>query len=101
MLDTKYKEYHERAEKGLVEFITSNGIEIKSQSNHFLERVFGTISNPAHEGAKRLGVELKNIAEALKNGKVKQHGDSIIFITSKCQVSLNPTTGNLIQVTPK
>ena len=45
--------------------------------------------------------ELKNIAEALKNGKVKQHGDSIIFITSKCQVPLNPTTGNLIQVTPK
>ena len=40
MLDTKYKEYH----KGLVEFITSNGIEIKSQSNHFLERVFGTIA---------------------------------------------------------
>lgn len=97
----KYKEYHERVEKELVGLTTSNGIEIKSQSNHFLERVFGTISDPTHEGAKRSGVELENIAEALKNGKVKQHGDSIIFITSKCQVSLNPTTGNLIQVTPK
>ncbi len=97
----KYKEYHKRVEKELVGLTTSNGIEIKSQSNHFLERVFGTISDPTHEGAKRSGVELENIAEALKNGKVKQHGDSIIFITSKCQVSLNPTTGNLIQVTPK
>ena len=32
----KYKEYHERVEKELVGLTTSNGIEIKSQSNHFL-----------------------------------------------------------------
>ena len=69
----KYKEYHKRVEKELVGLTTSNGIEIKSQSDHFLERVFGTISDPTHEGAKRSGVELEDIAEALKNGSVRQH----------------------------
>lgn len=98
----KYKEYHERVEKELVGLTTSNGIEIKSQSNHFLERVFGTISDPAHEGAKRSGVELENIAEALKNGSVRQHKNgSYIYKSHNCEVSLNPNTGNLIQVTPK
>lgn len=98
----KYKEYHERVEKELVGLTTSNGIEIKSQSNHFLERVFGTISDPAHEGAKRSGVELEDIAEALKNGSVRQHKNgSYIYKSHNCEVSLNPNTGNLIQVTPK
>ena len=98
----KYKEYHKRVEKELVGLTTSNGIEIKSQSNHFLERVFGTISDPTHEGAKRSGVELENIAEALKNGSVRQHKNgSYIYKSHNCEVSLNPNTGNLIQVTPK
>ena len=98
----KYKEYHKRVEKELVGLTTSNGIEIKSQSNHFLERVFGTISDPTHEGAKRSGVELEDIAEALKNGSVRQHKNgSYIYKSHNCEVSLNPNTGNLIQVTPK
>lgn len=98
----KYKEYHKRVEKELVGLTTSNGIEIKSQSDHFLERVFGTISDPAHEGAKRSGVELEDIAEALKNGSVRQHKNgSYIYKSHNCEVSLNPNTGNLIQVTPK
>lgn len=98
----KYKEYHKRVEKELVGLTTSNGIEIKSQSNHFLERVFGTISDPTHEGAKRSGVDLEDIAEALKNGSVRQHKNgSYIYKSHNCEVSLNPNTGNLIQVTPK
>jgi hypothetical protein len=98
----KYKEYHKRVEKELVGLTTSNGIEIKSQSDHFLERVFGTISDPTHEGAKRSGVELEDIAEALKNGSVRQHKNgSYIYKSHNCEVSLNPNTGNLIQVTPK
>ena len=98
----KYKEYHKRVEKELVGLTTSNGIEIKSQSDHFLERVFGTISDPTHEGAKRSGVELEDIAEALKNGSVRQHKNgSYIYKSHNCEVSLKPNTGNLIQVTPK
>ena len=107
----KYKEYHKRVEKELVGLTTSNGIEIKSQSNHFLERVFGTISDPTHEGAKRSGVELEDIKEALLYGKVekvkikkKSNGEfdkSQGFYTNKCFVSINPDECILIQANPR
>lgn len=107
----KYKEYHKRVEKELVGLTTSNGIEIKSQSNHFLERVFGTISDPTHEGAKRSGVELEDIKEALLYGKVEkvkikkksngELGKSQRFCTDKCFVSVNPDECILIQANPR
>ena len=107
----KYKEYHKRVEKELVGLTTSNGIEIKSQSNHFLERVCGTISDPTHEGAKRSGVELEDIKEALLYGKVekvkikkKSNGEfdkSQGFYTNKCFVSINPDECILIQANPR
>ena len=98
----KYKEYHNRVENELVGITTSNGITVKSQSKHFLERVFGTISDPSHGGRPRNGVELEKIADALKNGSVRQHKNgSYVYTAPDCEVSLNPNTGNLIQVTPK
>lgn len=98
----KYKEYHNRVETELVGITTSNGIIIRSQSKHFLERVFGTISDPSHNNLPRSGVELEDIAEALKSGSVRQHKNgSYIYKSQNCEVSLNPNTGNLIQVTPK
>lgn len=99
----KYKEYHERVEKEIIGIKTSNGIEIKSQSDHFLERVFGTISDPTHDNFPRSGVSLEDIMDALKFGKPKQNpkdDTSISFVTSKCLVSVNPMTGNLIQTNP-
>ena len=97
----KYKEYHKRVEKELIGLTTSNGIPIKSQSKHFLERVFGTISDPSHDGVMRTGVELEDIADALKNGKVKSKAESCVYFTEYCSVSVNHKSGNLIQVTPK
>lgn len=99
----KYKEYHQRVETELVGLKTSNGITIKSHSKHFLERVFGTISDPSHGGVKREGVELEDVKEALEQGKVKQYPsrDSMPLATDKCIVSVNTKTGNLIQVTPQ
>lgn len=98
----KYKEYHNRVENELVGLTTSNGITIKSQSKHFLERVFGTVSDPSHGGRPRNGVKLEKIADAVKNGSVRQHKNgSYVYTTPDCEVSLNPETGNLIQVTPK
>lgn len=97
----KYKEYHKRVEKELIGLTTSNGITIKSQSKHFLERVFGTISDPSHDGVMRTGVELEDIADALKNGKVKSKAESCVYFTEYCSVSVNHKSGNLIQVTPK
>lgn len=100
----KYKEYHHRVETELIGLTTSNGIIIRSQSKHFLERVFGTISDPSHGGVMRTGVELEDIIDALKNGMVKIKSDystSVMYRTEKCSVSINPKTGNLIQVNPR
>lgn len=100
----KYKEYHHRVETELIGLTTSNGIQIQSQSKHFLERVFGTISDPSHGGVIRSGVELEDIADTLKNGKIKRRisqPDSIAFFTDKCIVTVNPKTGNLIQTNPQ
>ena len=108
-----YERYHHRIQNELIGFVTSSGIEIKSQSKHFLERVFGTKSDPTHGNKPRSGVSLEDIKNALTSGKVKYHyikdknGNRIIdtkgvsFVSYKCSVSINPKTGNLIQVSPK
>ena len=107
----KYKEYHKRVEKELIGLTTSNGITIKSQSKHFLERVFGTISDPSHDGVMRTGVELEDVKEALLYGKVEkvkikkksngELGKSQRFCTDKCFVSVNPDECILIQANPR
>ncbi|MBP1560378.1 MAG: phage minor capsid protein [Oscillospiraceae bacterium] len=113
----KYKEYHERIEKEIIGMNTSNGIEIKSQSNHFLERVFGTSKDP-HTGKKRDGVPLEEIQNTLsqgtaqspkkcydKDGNVLYNPDGSVmysqkFVGEHCEVSINPDTGRLIQTNP-
>lgn len=108
-----YERYHHRIQNELIGLITSSGIEIKSHSKHFLERVFGTKADPTHGNKPRSGVTLEDIKSALTSGKVKYHyikdknGNRIIdtkgvsFVSYKCSVSINPKTGNLIQVSPK
>lgn len=98
-----YEEYHNRVQNELVGLTTSDGILIKSQSNHFLERVFGTWHDPTHDDKKREGVSLEDIKDALLNGKSKatHGGTSICYTTEKCAVTVNPITGNLIQTNPK
>lgn len=107
----KYKEYHERVEHEIVGITTSNGITITSQSKHFLERVFGTISDPTHGNKIRQGVELEDIKEALLYGKVdkikfKKKSDGKLepsqsFRGKNCIVSVNPNTYVLIQANPR
>ncbi len=99
----KYEEYYNRVQNELVGLTTSANIEIKSQSKHFLERVFGTKNDPKHENRTRNGVPLNDIKDALINGKTKSthNGNSILHYTDKCGVTVNPHDGNLIQVNLK
>lgn len=102
----KYKEYYERIENEVIGMTAADGTIIKSQSKHFLERVFGTISDPLHGGVKRSGVELDDVIDCIKNGryippKNPEKIKSVILATDKCLVSINPKTGNLIQTTPQ
>lgn len=102
----KYKEYHKQIEKEIIGMKTSNGIEIKSQSDHFLERVFGTTKDPKTNHSRN-GVELDAIKDALFNGKYKpvreerdKNGNIVqsqLFYNDTCAVSINPITGIIIQ----
>ena len=111
----KYAEYYNRIENEIVGIKTSNGIIIQSQSDHFLERVFGTSSDPTHKNINgkpisRSGVSLEDIKDALLHGKYKcpreekdENGNikrSQIFYTDKCIVTVNPDTGVIIQCNP-
>lgn len=99
----KYEEYYNRVQTELIGLTTSADIEIKSQSKHFLERVFGTKNDPSHENRTRNGVPLDDIKDALIYGKTKSthNGNSILHYTDKCGVTVNPHDGNLIQVNLK
>ena len=95
----KYEEYRDRIENELVGLTAVSGIQIKSQSYHFLERVFGTWHDPKHNDDIRNGISLEDIKDAILNGKIKitHGGDSILHSTEICGVTINPHTGNLIQ----
>lgn len=97
-----YKYFKNKIEKDLVGLIASNGIEIKSQSKHFIERVVGTSFDPEKK-RPRDGVDIKLIQETLTNPlKVKEEPkkNSHKFIGEKVTITINPGTGNLIQCNP-
>ena len=99
----KYEEYYDKVQNELIGLTTATGIKIKSQSKHFLERVFGTKNDPAHDDMARSGVSFENIKDAIlsdKNPVYSSRNDSFVFTNSKCQVSINDN-GNLIQTNPK
>ena len=109
-----YKGLHKEIERKLVGKVTSNGIKITGQSEHFIERAIGIIKDP-DTGKKRLGVKLNDIEEALLKGKplkpkksIDKNGNILYdkngnpklsqkFATDRCEVSINPDTGILIQ----
>lgn len=114
-----YKATYEKVQSEIIGTVTSNGIIIKGQSKHFLERYFGTISNPSDPKKKpRSGVTFEDIKDALYNGKSldpkvsrDKSGDILYdkdgnpkisqqLYTNSCEVSINPYTGILIQCNP-
>lgn len=93
----QYVEYKNRIQNEIVGITTKDGITIKSQSKHFIERVFGTNDDPkTHK--PRDGVTLEEIEDTLKNGRSRKRNDSWQYIKDFCSVSINQRTGNLIQV---
>lgn len=78
-------------------FIGSNidDIKITSISNHFTDRVFGSVEQ------KRNGVSLEIIRETMSNfSEKKVYEKSIRFSGDKCAITVNPITGKMIQVNP-
>lgn len=101
-----YLKQYNRIQNEIVGTKTKNGINITGQSQHFMQRVLGTGADPGHGGVARSGVSVDDIIDALQNGAVRParpgaNGGSQKFTSSKCDVSINPRTGILIQCNPK
>lgn len=92
-----YKQVDNRIRSELHGLQTANGIEIKSHSLHFIDRIFGTVEK------RRSGVSIEDVTEVLKSGNVnvrKERLKSVKYTNEKCAVSINPGTGKLIQTNP-
>lgn len=102
-----YLKLHEQIEKRLIGKTTANGIEITGQSEHFLQRILGTMSDPQKK-YPRSGVSVDDVEDALfepiKEGEVLIRSDgkrSVKLVGRRCEVAINPDTGTLIQTNPK
>ena len=96
-----YQSMSKQMDELLVGKTTSNGIVITSKSKHAIARVIGSVEQ------KRNGVNINDVLDALINSnsqisaiKTMVNGRSQKFVNSKVEVSLNPDTGNIIQVNP-
>ena len=96
-----YKKISNEIDEKIVGITASNGIKIKNKSNHFIARVIGSVEQ------KRNGVEIEKIMDTLRepdeitNVEVRASGSTQRFKKyGMAAVSVNPETGNLIQVNP-
>lgn len=108
----RYVEVYNDIQQNIVGKVTSNGILITGQREHFIQRVLGTGIDPKkykedHRIIRRSGVELEDIKDALFSpeevGNIKTRLDgkrSVKLYGKKCAVSINPDTGELVQVNP-
>ena len=76
-----------------------DGTIIKKITNHAIDRVCGTTEK--ENGVKHEGVELSDFKYTLFNGKVRKTSDTntVIFISDKCRIAVNPKNGVIKQCT--
>lgn len=113
-LDNFQKQYN-RIQNEIVGSMASNGIRIIGQSDHFIQRVIGTAVDPEKlkkdlQIIRRSGVSVDDIKDALQNGtprkvieRTGKNGKIVRsqkFVGAKCDVTINPDTGILIQCNP-
>ena len=97
-----YKSISEQIDKRIVGLSTSNGIKITGKSNHSIARVIGSVEQ------RRDGVQISDVLNALTDSNAEtlpiknlKNGRSQKFRNGIVEVSVNPDTGNIIQVNPK
>lgn len=101
-----YAAYREKCleiEKDLIGVVTSNGITVEDYSAHFVCRAIGSTNKPKGNEPIKEPVSNRDIKDALVNGKVgkrqiNENGEpSILFISNKCKVAVNPDSKKLVQ----
>ena len=94
-----YKTVGNEADRNIVGLTTSQGTKITGKSNHFVNRVIGSIEQ------RRSGVSIDDVVDALKNpvsvtAGTGKSGSSVRYVGERATVAVNPDTGYLIQTNP-
>lgn len=96
-----YKTISKEMDDKLLGVVTSNGLTITGKSNHSISRVIGSVEQ------RRNGVQVSDVLDALTNAESEvlpvrtfKNGRSQKFRNGIVEVSVNPDTGNIIQVNP-
>ncbi len=99
-----YKQGKQRLESRFVGQTIVSGTEVKSVSNHFVDRYFGTIYRKSSRDPKHEGVSIGELEEVFYKGKSceiktdkKGRKSQKLYIKGVCDVTINPETGELIQ----
>ena len=93
-----YQDTSAAIDRELVGLTTKDGIKITSKSKHFISRVIGSVEQ------RRNGVSIEDCKRALQDPtEIRHRNDNSVqyILKGVCSVSVNPNTGNLIQVNPK
>lgn len=108
-----YEALYNQIQTEIVGTTANNGVVITGQSQHFMQRVIGTMVDPQKlrdnlQIIRRSGVDINNIKDTLYNPvevcpvRVSQSGKKSVKLNGKtCSVTINPDTGILIQTNPR
>ena len=107
-----YKSTHERIQTELVGKTTADGTVITGHTAHFVERMFGTLVDPDKlkydlKIIRRSGVGYEAMRDTVLNPerinpvKTDSRGKRSVRLIGKAIVTINPDTGQLIQLNPR
>ena len=107
-----YKSTHERIQTELVGKTTADGTVITGHTAHFMERMFGTLVDPDKlkydlKIIRRRGVGYEAMRDTVLNPerinpvKTDSRGKRSVRLIGKAIVTINPDTGQLIQLNPR
>ena len=107
-----YKSTHERIQTELVGKTTADGTVITGHTAHFMERMFGTLVDPDKlkydlKIIRRSGVGYEAMRDTVLNPerinpvKTDSKGKRSVRLIGKAIVTINPDTGQLIQLNPR
>ena len=107
-----YKSTHERIQTELVGKTAADGTVITGHTAHFMERMFGTLVDPDKlkydlKIIRRSGVGYEAMRDTVLNperinpAKTDSRGKRSVRLIGKAIVTINPDTGQLIQLNPR
>ena len=92
-----YKSISKRVKEIAINKIAVDGTRIKHVTFHCVDRICGTTEK--ENGVKHEGINLNDFEFTLFNGEIHKDSDTntIIFMSDKCRIAINPQNGTVKQ----